>query len=302
MTFIVDCGEHSFKVGELTKNGSLIGPKVFRVPRVFGESLVDLGFWETFLGYTKGDSFVVSLPISSLRRSREELCRFLFETLEASAVSILSSTHLATLAAGLETALVVDIGQAGTRVTCVEDGYPLPHCSAFGGVGGAELTSKMSLLEPKADAERLKEDVASVAEEKNSKDSKDSKFRCGEVLFDASGTEISASETLPELVMTSLRLQSNINLRGKLLEHVLVIGGTSKLNGLQRRLRKELLSRSKWIAPGHALESTKIECCGPHAAWNGAALLAQCPIFKELLMSRKQYEASGPQIVHQNFF
>ena len=260
------------------------------------------------VGYAKGDSFVVSLPISSLRRSREELCRFLFETLEASALCILSSTHLAVLQAGLCTALVVDIGQAGTRVTPVEDGYPLPHCSAFGGIGGAELTSSMSRSAPGADAERLKEDFASVAEDvleeqklQRLGEGLAKGFLCGEVLFDVSGSEISASETLPELIMSSLRLQSNINLRGKLLEHVLLIGGTSQLKGLKKRLVKEL-RRSKWVAPGHALESTKIECSGPYAAWHGAALLAQCPIFKELLISRKQYEAEGPQIVHQTFF
>ena len=78
---------------------------------------------------------------------------------------ILSSSFLATLGAGLSTALVIDIGEAETRVTPVEEGYPLPHCSAYGRIGGAALTSNMEMLRLRDQSTEVSEVVSSWAAE-----------------------------------------------------------------------------------------------------------------------------------------
>ena len=70
-------------------------------------------------------------------------------------------------------------------------------------------------------------------------------FKCAETFFDAGrigngGSSDSPAQTLPELVLASLRLQSNINVRGRLLQNVVLVGGTSQLPGLQERLAMEI--------------------------------------------------------------
>ena len=357
MTIVVDCGQHSFKAGDIGDTT----PKVIRAQGSFRENLVDETFWRSITSITSitdtGSGFdfqdrhedhevqlIVSLPISSLRSSREELCEFLFEKYLANgkangktSACILSSSFLATLGAGLSTALVIDIGEAETRVTPVEEGYPLPHCSAHGRIGGAALTSNMEMLRLRDQstevsevvnswaAESAKEQSAWVAQDFNAelqrlktasvsmassgsnsngiqslRSLRERGFMCGEVLFDAR-----SGDTLPELVMSSLRLQSNINLRGKLLSNMLLVGGTAQLPGLQTRLVSDVRAQSKWVAPGQPLDLVNVvnlvDKTPAVLPWLGGSLLAQCDAIKDLTITREAYEKYGPQVVHQTF-
>lgn len=248
MTVVVDCGAHTFKASTTGAEK----PELVKALPDFRASLTNAGFWES-LGASGNGHFVVALPWSTPRSVREELCEFLFEKLSASFVSLSSSTFLAALGAGLSTTLVVDIGEGGARVVPVEDGYPLPHCGVSGRIGGATLSLAMlrwlktsvSLppsLTSASTGEHVKETVAWVGQKKDQENllvsaqpkgctlvgpcggeypiSCGDGFKCGELLFDVRGSfaeETAANlscDTLPELILASLRLQSNINLRG----------------------------------------------------------------------------------------
>ncbi|CAE7731714.1 arp42 [Symbiodinium sp. CCMP2592] len=94
-------------------------------------------------------------------------------------------------------------------------------------------------------------------------------FKCAECLFDptvcrapgAASTMPQTPQTLPEMVLASLRLQSNINVRGQLLQNVILAGGMSQLPGLQERLATEIRHCSRWVAPGQSQEIVKV--CAP---------------------------------------
>ncbi|CAK9047171.1 unnamed protein product [Durusdinium trenchii] len=150
-------------------------------------------------------------------------------------------------------------------------------------------------------------------------------FLCGELLFDVQASASACastnasrepfaapSETLPSLVMSSLRLQSNINLRGKLLENIILFGGTAQLPGLQPRFEKELRSQSQWVAPGQSLDMVKVcevNTTSPHGEpcsqmslpCFGASLVAACLTSKiaGLAVSRSfgDKDFKGPDIV-----
>ena len=351
---VVDCGQHTFKVlkSEDLRERCFENFKLLRTPGSFRESLINEAFWNEILGRSERQQrqLIVSLPISSLRSAREELCEFLFEKCLGSqtSVCILSSTFLATLGAGLSTALVIDIGEEGTRVTPVDEGYPLPHCSAHGRIGGAALTSQMVEIlkaqspEPNASsagswavAESAKERFAWVAQDFNvelqrlktgvvaptsltttrslemDQMIREKGFTCGELLFDMRSTAALAGDTLPELVMSSLRLQSNINLRGKLLGNMLLVGGTANLPGIHTRLVSEVRAQSKWVAPGQPLDMVKTvmfekasgdaSASPASLACLGGSLLAECTAVKDLSITRAAYQQYGPQVVHQMF-
>ena len=84
-------------------------------------------------------------------------------------------------------------------------------------------------------------------------------FRCAEVFFDpnrvggvfGSDDFPGPVQSLPELVLASLRLQSNINIRGQLLQNVVLVGGMSQLPGLQERLAMEIKRPSCESLPTH---------------------------------------------------
>lgn len=351
---VVDCGQHTFKVlkNEDLRERCFENFKLLRTPGSFRESLINEAFWNEILGRSERQQrqLIVSLPISSLRSAREELCEFLFEKCLGSqtSVCILSSTFLATLGAGLSTALVIDIGEEGTRVTPVDEGYPLPHCSAHGRIGGAALTSQMVEIlkaqspEPNASSagswavaesakerfawvaqdfnvelQRLKTEVVAPASLTTTRSSemdqmiREKGFTCGELLFDMRSTAALAGDTLPELVMSSLRLQSNINLRGKLLGNMLLVGGTANLPGIHTRLVSEVRAQSKWVAPGQPLDMVKTvmfekpsgdaSASPASLACLGGSLLAECTAVKDLSITRAAYQQYGPQVVHQMF-
>lgn len=135
-------------------------------------------------------------------------------------------------------------------------------------------------------------------------------FRCAECLFDPTVCRVPGADsmpqtpqTLPEMVLASLRLQSNINVRGQLLQNVVLVGGTSKLPGLQERLATEIRHCSRWVAPGQSQEIVKV--CAPEPgsiqAWIGGSLLAQCEVIKDLVVSREAYQRFGAEMVHSLF-
>jgi len=242
---------------------------------------------------------ILGVPLGTPRRAREELCELLFETCGAPAVFTGSTAFLSVLGAGLSTALVLDVGEAGATAVPVEEGFTLPHCAAFGGAGGGLLSRAMAARMKEArcdlpqglgwaDAGRLaKEQLGYVApnlgeelQRLGSEPVREScacpgggsfeagradAVRCAELLFGsaaASGPDggacLEGPVSLPDLVTSALRLQSDINLRGRLLGDILLVGGTSQLPGLPERLLQEVRLRSPWVAPGKKLEEVRV--------------------------------------------
>eukprot|EP00811_Abedinium_folium_P009190 NODE_18494_length_890_cov_1.465269.p1 GENE.NODE_18494_length_890_cov_1.465269~~NODE_18494_length_890_cov_1.465269.p1 ORF type:complete len:258 (+),score=60.42 NODE_18494_length_890_cov_1.465269:72-845(+) len=110
---------------------------------------------------------VVAVGISTSRRMREELCRLAFDVLGAGAVYVGSVAFLAVLGAGLSTALVVDVGDAGFVTVPVEDGYPAPSCAVEGPLGGALLAQRLreEVLPTGSDSRAAKDQLADFAED-----------------------------------------------------------------------------------------------------------------------------------------
>eukprot|EP00747_Dinoflagellata_sp_TGD_P170890 gnl/TRDRNA2_/TRDRNA2_203633_c0_seq1.p1 gnl/TRDRNA2_/TRDRNA2_203633_c0~~gnl/TRDRNA2_/TRDRNA2_203633_c0_seq1.p1 ORF type:complete len:316 (-),score=47.72 gnl/TRDRNA2_/TRDRNA2_203633_c0_seq1:125-949(-) len=273
---------------------------------------------------------------------REDLCQVMFEQLGATAVYVGSSAFFSVLGAGLSTALVLDIGEAGSYATAVDEGYPLAHSTASGGPGGKLLSEWMASAIQRATSvqasdvdwrlsgrmakERLGYVASDFSEEmqklQNGKlgpaascelpsvgsfeATSGEGFRCAELLFCPSCPAATdpACCGVHELIISSLRMQSEINLRGKLLENVLLTGGSSMFSGLQERLLREVRLQSPWVAPGTKPDSIQVHAPPDRdvLSWKGAAALAECDVVRQLWISRKDYNGSGPGAIHWNFF
>ena len=335
---VVDCGSFSVKVGH----------SLLERPRAFPAG-ADAAPWHELvpkeLGCQIADRPVIlGVPLGTPRRAREELCELLFESYGAPAVFTASTAFLSVLGAGLSTALVLDVGEAGATAVPVEEGFTLPHCAAFGGAGGGLLSGAMATRMQEAgcdlpqglgwaDAGRLaKEQLGYVApnlgeelRRLRSEPARESctwpgggSFKagcadavsCAELLFGSAtasfgpdgGAVPEGTVSLPDLITSALRLQSDINLRGRLLGDILLVGGTSQLRGLPERLLQEVRLRSPWVAPGKKLEEVRVVALPDRDVlpWLGGASLAECEVLQQLAVTRADY-FGGQASAHRTF-
>lgn len=121
------------------------------------------------------------------------------------------------------------------------------------------------------------------------------RFQCPEALFQP---KLLGAEGLGvhELVYNSI-MKCDPSIHAELWNNVVVSGG-NLFKGFQERLTKELGN----LAPS----GTKIKVILPPdangAVWIGASLLASQETFKQLIVSKVEYEEVGPSIVSQKWF
>lgn len=99
------------------------------------------------------------------------------------------------------------------------------------------------------------------------------------------------------MVVSSIS-KAEVDLRSALYENIILAGGTTATKGFSQRLFNEV----KAIAP----TDTKIRMTAPQdrvfSAWIGGSYVASLPAFKTMCVSRKDYDDSGPNILHKRFF
>merc|ERR1719265_1817266 len=133
---VVDCGSHTIKAGLSGHERPFVA-----VPAPLS---LDDEFWQElsqqrpFLA-AKEQPFLLGVPLTTSRNVRDTLCQVILEQINAPSLYIASTPFLSVLGAGLNTALVLDVGQAGAFAVPVDDGLPLPHCASLGGPGGEFL-------------------------------------------------------------------------------------------------------------------------------------------------------------------
>lgn len=114
-----------------------------------------------------------------------------------------------------------------------------------------------------------------------------------EVLFNPSligSEENSVADTLVSSIM-----KSDIDLRPTLFTQIVLAGGTTCMPGFGDRLLAEVRSR----APAHS----RIRISAPperiHSAWAGGSILASLATFKNMWVTRAEYEEYGDSLMHR---
>ena len=258
---------------------------------------------------------------------RERLMQLMFDCFDVPAVGMCNTAVLALYASGRTTGVVVDIGHTTTFVVPVYEGHVLTHAIRKHEVGGLDLTDYLQRLlnenrgcnlVTSADREkvrRCKEQCAYVAmdmeeEMRHAEETFEQlfalsdeqmitigyeRFRCAEVLLFPTilGRE---RLSLHDQVHNAI-VKADAQIRPQLYGNVVLTGGSSVLPGLAERLTEELIL----LAPAH----TTVHVEAPqtrehtHAAWRGGSALASLPAFQALWITREEYEAHGPAVVHK---
>lgn len=259
------------------------------------------------------------------RHNREKTAEIFFESFRCPAMFFSPQAVLSLYASGRTTGVVIDVGEGMTHVVPVYEGFALPHSVVRTDIGGRDVTKRLQLLLRRSGltftttseldlVRTIKEQSCYVpmnpskeAETNNNSSSVcqyqlpdgqsvnlgSERYLAPEVLFcpELIGSEeISVSEALIKSVM-----KSDIDLRPILFEQVVLAGGSTLFPGFGDRF----LSEVRKGAP----ERTRIRISAPpdriNSAWSGGSILASLSTFKNMWVSKEDYDEYGSSILHR---
>lgn len=267
-------------------------------------------------------------PPLNPKGDREKMVQIMFETFNVPALYIMSAPALSLYASGLTTGVVLDCGDGVIYVVPISEGYVVPHATIRLNWAGRDLTYYLmrSLIDRGYDinpltefqlVQDIKERLCYVALDLNQEletaainstldrlyELPDGQvvtlgnecFRCPEILFQPSliGKDFRG---VHEILYESIN-KCDSDIRKELFENIVLSGGSTMFPGMEQRLKKEL----------HHFEQTlRIKVKAPvnrqYSAWIGGSILASVNTFHEMLISRQEYDESGPAIVHSKCF
>jgi len=235
---------------------------------------------------------------------------------------------LSLYASGRTTGVVLDVGEGVTHCVPIYEGYALPHSIFRSDVAGRDITKHLQLLLRKSGmaftttaesdlVKTMKEQTCFVSqsptkegdfsasdEEKSSKSSyqlpdgqtvtiSSERYLAPEILFNPTligSEELGVSDTLVRSIN-----KSDIDLRPTLFTQIVLAGGSTCIHGFGDRLLAETRAR----APTH----TRIRISAPperiNSAWAGGSILASLATFKNMWVTRAEYEEYGNSLMHR---
>jgi len=252
------------------------------------------------------------------KNNRNHMIEQFFEKFNVPAVFVAEQAILALYASGRTTGVVLDSGHGVTHCVPVFEGFSLPHATTRMDVAGADVTEHLNRILKKSGVnfhtsaemqtvQDIKEKVCCVRKTTKKHSSINvgqdqpsyytlpdgKKIQIGsnvredaaEVLFDPSliGLEYPG---IHNCVADSIA-KSELDLRRKLYASIVLSGGSTMFKGFGDRMLQELSvtdSQVKIFAPVDRILST----------WVGGSILSCLHTFKNMWITRKQYQEQGP--------
>lgn len=272
---------------------------------------------------------ITEAPLNS-RRNRDAMAEIFFESIRAPALYFTPPSVLSLYASGRTTGVVLDVGEGVMQAVPVYEGFALTHSVSRSDVAGRDVTKQLQLQLRRAGlsftttaendlVKTIKEEVcyltpspslqettgasaaAAAAEAKTQYKLPDGqtitlaseRFLAPSVLFDPS--LIGSEESGAADVLVNSILKSDLDLRSKLYSQIVLAGGSTLTPGFGDRMLYEVRSRS----PSH----TRIRISAPpermYSAYVGGSILASLATFKNMWVSRVEYEEKGSNVLHR---
>ena len=284
------------------------------------DQLWNHAFRETHLDLSESAVVFANHHTKDLSKAQaEQITQIMIESFEVPAFYLAKSTTLATYYASKPTAAVIDCGETVTDICCVYEHCGITRTVTPVNVAGRDLTYYLqSLIEGvhwPSDGwfpfvRDIKEKHAYVALDFDAEVKKaekvdcespwDNKFsiaeqrlRCPEILFKPSINGLQCEGIGQALFNAIMKCDGDI--RGQMFSNIILSGGTTLCKGFPERIEKEIKS----LAP-QGTEVNVIALPDRHlAAWVGGSVLGRAEAFKEMTISRAEYDEEGACIVHR---
>ena len=128
------------------------------------------------------------------------------------------------------------------------------------------------------------------------------RFRCAKILFEPSliGKEMGPYQEnvgIHKITYESI-MECDVDIRRDLYKNIVLAGGNTMFRNIDIRLSEEVEA----LAPA----STEVQILAPperrYSVWIGGSILSSLSTFKEMWISKDEYEETGPSIVHRKCF
>ena len=264
-------------------------------------------------------------PPLNPRKNREKIIQIMFETFSVPASYVALQPLLTLYAAGRTTGLVVDSGEGVTSVVPICEGVSLAHAMIRLHLSGCDLTEYLLrlmtergyYLETPSERELapdIKENLCYLPlefeSEMASSDTNpeiektytmpdgrqitlgNERFRCPEALYQPSLVGM-PYPGLHRSVLNAIN-KCDMAIRRDLYSNIVLSGGTTLIPGFVERLEHEL--------HGVAPPSVEMDIIAPperkYSVWVGGSTLASLGSFKDMWISKQEFDEHGPSIVH----
>jgi actin len=262
------------------------------------------------------------------RQNRERMTQIMFETFNVPAMYVGIQAVLSLYSSGRVTGIVLDSGDGVTHTVPTYEGYSLPHAIMRVDMAGRDLTEHMMKLLTEQGAafttsaekeivRSIKEQLTYVALDFDREMTNAARqpidqdfelpdgsvikvgtqqFRCPEALFKPSMINLEA-DGFHEMTYKSIN-KCDIDVRRELYGNIVLSGGTTMFKGLPERLEKEMCN----LDHSNAMLKVVAPPERKYSVWIGGSILSSLTTFQHQWVLKREYDESGPTIVHNKCF
>eukprot|EP00899_Mesostigma_viride_P024633 jgi/Mesvir1/5354/Mv15440-RA.1 len=270
-------------------------------------------------------------PINPNKANRERMTQMMLKTFNVPALYIAQQAVLSLFASGRRTGIVLDSGEGVTHAVPIYEGFMIQHAVQRLDVAGRDLTDYLAKLLSMSGSSftitadwgtwgfvrNVKEKLAYVAMDFEAElatvDANpllekgfsqagymvtvgNERFRCAEVLFDPSLIR-SNSPGIHKMIYHAIT-KCDPDLHKDLYSNIVLSGGSTMLPGIVERLSRDVAR----LAPFGTIIKIEAPPERRYSAWIGGSILASLSTFKPMWITKSEYDAIGPSIVHRKCF